>query len=74
MAESGNAYSAKSQQTRRGSMGDNPGVQFRTTVFAADVISSIAKRERRTMKDQSEILIIAGARALGYDVSSGGVK
>lgn len=54
----------------QGAMEDDPAVQFRTTQVAKDVVKTIADEERRSMKDQTELLIFAGAEALGYDVES----
>lgn len=55
---------------RRGARTEGPGVQLRTTDVAANVVSAVAKQERRSMKDQAEILILAGATALGYDLET----
>lgn len=46
-----------------------PSVQIRTTELGSEILFHIAKREGRTVKAQSEILMLAGARALGYEVT-----
>jgi hypothetical protein len=55
---------------RRATRNEGPGVQIRTTDAGAAIIVAVAKQERRSIKDQSEILVTAGAQALGYDLET----